>query len=98
MQIELGALIGGCAAMLTAFATAIIYAAAARSDARRANERCTDIGTQVNIKNEDLKDQINLLFKKHESLESKIYERLSEIEKLLYRIQGGLDNKNHPLA
>jgi hypothetical protein len=82
VQIELGSLIAGTIAVLGAFATAILYAASARSDARRANERC-----------DELNQQMAEIRGKHDALDNKIVDRLSAIEKSLARIQGRLEIK-----
>lgn len=79
MQIELGSVMGGFAACLVAFVATVAYAISARNQADRANEKCDSLGKQISE-----------IRGKHDSLDSKIVERLSAIETSLARIQGQL--------
>jgi hypothetical protein len=82
MEIELGSIIAASIAVFGAFATCVLYAASAKADSRRANER---IG--------EFSDQLAELRGQHNALDNKIVDRLSAIEKSLAWIQGSLEVK-----
>jgi len=79
MNIEIGSIAMAIVTFLGAFATSILYAAGARSDAKKANE-------QVIV----LRGEVAKLEARHESLDSKIVQELGAIKIALGRIQGRL--------
>ena len=82
MEIELGSIVSAAVATLGAFGTVLLHANGAKNDSREAHNRI-----------DYLEEKITDLSSKHDTLDSKLVDKLSEIEKSLARIQGQLSIK-----
>lgn len=85
MQIELGGIIMAAVMILGAFCTVLKFAFDAKSMAEKANDKSADLQIQIT----ELKTKLD-------ANETRIFEKLSEIEKALARIQGRLDINTSP--